>query len=70
MDIENFSLSVIASIVAAVIIGSTITFKVINRNKVKVNKSFNNTTNNYFKDKSQQNNADQITINMNDKKED
>lgn len=74
MDLETFLWSVAASILAALIIGTPVIYKITNKNKNKINKSFNsnshnNTTNNtYFKDSSQQNNADKIVINQHVKK--
>ncbi|QPQ29387.1 hypothetical protein [Lysinibacillus sp. JNUCC 51] len=77
MGIGSFAASVLAGIVATLILGTT-GYKIINKNKQrnKINNSFNtnsnnNTTNNnHFNDSSQQNNAEQITINQSIKEKD
>ena len=73
MDLGDFGLSVLAGMIATLILGAT-GYKIINKIKQtnKINKSFNTntTTTNTFNDSSQQNNAEQITINQSIKNKD
>lgn len=46
MDISTFMWSVIASIVAAVIIGAPVTYKIVTRNKIKSRDNINQTGSN------------------------